>query len=711
MEKRVKTAKDSCQTVNFTVISGINYPFGSRKYLMSLLKGVVEKDNSKFVLIAGNTLAGKELEKELKDRIKLERKLVRQNNKLKEKGEKKDTFTQEDEDGIKRDFTEEIAYGLHDFLPVIKDVNYHIQIAEKVFDKPLGTKILERLRSIRKTLGHDDIRLIYDTEAQVPVRMTGVENIRSVVPYKAPWTYKIITGLMQLLIDKFVSRTYSPRPSLVLTGCTGVGAHLPFYQGVPSVSIPKFSKIGEQISSENMVGCVTISLCVESGALKVKPITYDFRTVIFNERKFLIKEEYSTAEKAVLTALKPSSASFKVIAFRINEDLPVKKQLSEAKIKEAIESLKKQKLIVFNEKSNRYEVNEEAVGYAKISLDDFLRGGKLIRHIVEACRHIGCLKTLYHTADHDLPLLLADADAFIDAGDSIQGIAHDYEYNGENLPIVNGFDKQQVLAANLFKKNLIDAFSIRAKRLSESKSKQNVADFIRKCLISFRFITGNHPAWATRTRNSLVLGHFEDLLKHLLFVDILRICREHGYTDVDSDEALKIINEKIIRVGEDGIAEIDGIRVGVKHPHKSRTLTKSQRVQEVINFIYGSFYAFMKNNKEKHPDVSLAYVGNFHEAAAVHVSKFGRTLLGVMVGAYLKDTQFEVNKDKVVDIGPAKVEAYLNPDGQILYSQIEFINNIHPEDQKLVLAKKISTKMVLELCSWLTDIFNLPWRY
>lgn len=707
----MKAAKDSCQTVNFTVISGINYPFGSRKYLMSLLKGVAEKDDSKFILIAGNTLAGKELERELKDRVKLERKLIRQNNKLKEKGEKKDTFTQEDEDNIKRDFIEEIAYGLHDFLPVIKDVNYHIQIAEKVFDKPLGTKILERLKGIRKVLGHDDIRLIYDTEAQVPVRMAGVENIRSVVPYRTPWFYKIITGLMQRLIDSFVSRTYSPRPSLVLAACTGVGAYLPFYQGVPSVSVPTFHKIGEQLSSENMVGCVTISLCVESGLLKVRPITYDFRTVIFNERKLLIKDEYSAAEKAALEALKPSSASLRVITFRINEQLSVKKQMSDAKVKEALENLKKKKLIVFNEKSNRYEVNEDTVGYAKISLDDFLKGGRLIRHVVEACRHIGCLKTLYHTADEDLPKMLVDADAFIDAGDSIQGIAHDYEYNGENLPIVNGFDKQQVLAANLFKKNLVDTFSLRAKRLSESKSKQNVADFINKCLISFRFITGNHPAWATRTRNSLVLGHFEDLLKHLIFVDILRICREYGYTNVDSDEVLKIINEKIVRVGEDGIAEIDGIRVGVKHPHKSRTLTKSQRVQEVINFIYGSFYAFMENVEKKHPDVSLAYVGNFHEAAAVHVSKFGRTLLGVMVGAYLKDTQFEVNKDKVVDIGPAKVEAYLSPDGQILYSQIEFINNINPEDQKLVLAKRITTKMVLELCSWLTKIFDLPWRY
>ena len=72
MSERMKSAK-TCSQVNFTAISGINYPFGSRKYLMNLLKGVVEKDNSKFILVAGNTLAGKELGKELGNRIKFER--------------------------------------------------------------------------------------------------------------------------------------------------------------------------------------------------------------------------------------------------------------------------------------------------------------------------------------------------------------------------------------------------------------------------------------------------------------------------------------------------------------------------------------------------------------------------------------------------------------------------------------------------------------
>lgn len=621
------------------------------------------------------------------------------------KGTAKTRFGTAEKEEIERLFIEEIANDLNDFFPRIEGVNYHIQIAEKVFDKPIGTKILEKLKTLR-----GDMRIFNDHEIKIPIRMPGVEDVRGIVPRKTPWFYKIITGLMQRLVNSFISRTYSPRPSLILAGCAGAGAHIPFYEGVPLISIPTLHKIDEQLSTENMVGCVTIKISRKNGMLRILPKTYDFRSVIFNERNFLIKESPSASERSVLEALKPSSASQQVINFRINQPLPVKKRISEKKIAEATASLLKRRLILFNEKGNRYQINEEILGYTRITLDEFLKGSKVVRHVVESCRHIGALKSLYHTANEDLPELLADADAFIDAGDPIQGIAHDYEYNGELLPIMNGFDKQQVLAAHIFKKNIMDAFRKRKERLEKTK-KPDYKDFIKACLIPFVFTPGNHPSWATHTKNSLVLGYFEDTLKFLLLIDVLRECRNAGYQELDTDAVLAIINERVIRVGEDSIAEVNGIKFGVKHPYKARSLSRSQRIQEVINFIYGAFYAFMRNVEEKHPDVSLAYVGNFHEAAAAHVSKFGRTLLGVMIGAYLKDTQFEVNKDKVVDIGPAKVEVCFSSDSQILYSQIEFINHINAEDQKLVMAKRINTKMVLELCSKLSDIFDLPWRY
>ncbi|MBI2035641.1 MAG: hypothetical protein HYT12_03080 [Candidatus Liptonbacteria bacterium] len=693
---------------SFTAISGINYPFGSRKYLMRLIKDVTEFDDCKFVVIAGNTIAGREAEKQLKTIIKLRWDKERGKNRGLPSDQR--ISFEEVKEAATEEFVLEMAHGLDDFLPRIEGVNYHIVIAEKVLDKPIGVQILERLQMLRGG-SKGDIRLINDCEAKIPSRMSGVADFRVVVPRKTPWYYRIVTGLMQRLINSFVSRTNSPKPSLILTGGTGVGAYIPFYEGVPCVSIPALHKIDEQLSTENMVGCATVKVSRENGNLKVEPTIYDFRSAVFNERQYLIQDNPSAVEQLVLEALTPSRASFQVVRFRVNESRNLKKQISDKRLEETLDSLKKKKFILFDKKSNSYEINENILGYADVTLADLMKGGRLVKHTLVGCRHIGCLKTLYHTADEDIPKLLFDSEVYIDAGDSIQGIAHDYEYNGENLPIANGFDKQQIISAHLHKKNLMDTFRARAAALpKEEKEKLGVEGFVKKCLIDFRFDLGNHPLWTTRTRNSITLGYFEDLLKYLVLVEILEECYVSGFREIRADMVAKWINEKIIRIGEDNIAEVNGIRFGVKHPHKARTQNKSHRIQDVVDFIYGSFYAFVRKVGEKHPDVPLVYVANFHEAAAVNISKYGRTILGVMVGAYLKDTQFENHKDKVVDIGPVKAEVYFSQDGQIIYSRLRYINRIHPEDQKLVFAKRVTTKMVLELCSWIDEICKLPWR-
>ena len=699
--------KDS---VNFVVISGINFPFGSRKYLMNLVKDLCLRERARFVIIAGNTLAGRELDQQLKVYQRLQAEYVKKENaqlaRDAKKGERpsKQPFGPAEKERVQKDYIDFIAAKLNEFLPVIKDVNYHIVIAEKVFEKALGVMVLERLKEMR-----EDIRLIRDPEAKVPVRMRGVDDIRVLVPSKEPWFYKMITGLMQRLVNSFISRTNSPRPSLVIVGGTGTGAYLPFYDGVPSISAPVLRKLDVQTSVENMVGAVLVNLTTDGNVLKIKPTTYDFRTLIFNERDFLIKDNPSPTERAVLEVLKRGSAGRQIVGFRVNENIPSRKHFSEKKINDALAALTSRRLILFDKEANRYEINEDILGFAKVTLDDFLKGGRLVRHVVEACRHTGALKSLYHTAEHDLPGFLVDADAFIDAGDSIQGISHNYEYNGELVPIANGFDKQQVLSAGMIGTNLIDAFRLRAERLGK-KPKVGFEEFVRKCLVPFVFTTGNHPGWTFWTKNSLVLHLFEELLQKNLIAGIWGICRDYGYSDIDFGLIVKIVRENVIRVGEDNIVEVGGVRFGVKHPHKARSVTKSARVQDVVDYVYGAFYAYMRRTGETRPDVPIVYVGNFHEAAAVHVSKFGRTLLGVMIGAYLKDTQFENDKDKVVDIGPAKVEFYLGPSGQILYSNVEFVNNIHPEDRKLVLASHISTKLVVDLCSYLANKYELPWR-
>ena len=264
-----------------------------------------------------------------------------------------------------------------------------------------------------------------------------------------------------------------------------------------------------------------------------------------------------------------------------------------------------------------------------------------------------------------------------------------------------GYDKQEMIAAHIIYRILWEIFE---KRFERIKDKNNLATpvIIDKCLINLVINIGNHDLWENYAKSALPLSLLHSQLKLLLMKNIIDMCEKNGLkSNLSAIES--IIEEKIIGVGENNIVEINGVPIGLKHPHKARTLTKSHRIQEVASF-------FSEQKFKDYPDLSLVYVANFHEAAAVSVSIFGRTILGVMTGAYLKDTIFETHKDKVVDYGSANVNVCFNSKKQIIYSEVDFDQRIHPLDKKIVLADKLTSKDIMKLCLRLCNIVNLPWR-
>lgn len=689
------------KSVTFVSISGINFPYFSRSYLMSLIRDVVKKHRARFVVVAGNTVAGRRLENELKHRIKEQREFIKKFNASLEKGNKKEKFTNDDKRDIEMEFIEETALSLDEFLPKL-GVNYHIVLAEKIYDRPIGVAVLEKLQKMR-----DDIRLIYDTEAKIPINISGLEDIRVIVPLKQPWFYKIITGLMQRLIDSFVQRTFSPRPSFILVGCTGTGAHLPYYKGIPCFSIPTLHKINEQTSTENMVGCLVVKVSEGDSRPHIVPRTYDFRTAIFSEREFAVAKKITGSERVIINALKPSAASLRTLIFRINGNgvngnsyKKRKKKFSEKRIKKLLETLCERKIVALNEESNRYGISDELVKSANMTLDDLLKGNKVIKHAVLSCTHFGALKTLYFTILNNFPKLASDVDAIIFNGDVIQGISHNYEYNGELLPIAYGYDKQEILSAHIVSRVLWRIFEKRFKDFGSKKL--SIEKVIKSCLVKTVINLGNHDCWENYSKNALPLSLFEERLKRLLTNNLFTFCEAHNLRrNLNSIENL--VNQKIIRVGENKVVKIDEVLIGLKHPHKSRTISKSHRIQEVA-----AFFSEQRVSKDGNP--SLIYVANFHEAVAVHVSIFGKTTLGVMTGAYLKDSQFENNKDKVVDYGPAKVTVSFNKKQELIYTEVEFDSSINNNDKEVVLADRLKSKDILKLCSRLCKVVNLPWR-
>lgn len=687
---------DERRKVTLVAISQIKYPTDSRRYLLDLFKDVVIENDAKFVIVAGNTVDGKALEKVLKAELKQVRSKL---NRAKRKEFNVEEYIDQ--------FAESHAHDLGELLPKIEGVNYHIVIAQRVYDRDIGTRILEHLRDQRP-----DVRLIgdkgngeYDPEVKIPVRMRGLEEIRVIVPRRAPWFYRIITSFMQRLINSFVSRTFSPPPGLILVGCTGTGAYLPFHESVPSFSVPALHKIDEQLSTENMVGCLVVKLVNEKRRVRITGRTYDFRPIVAQERALAIPPDASEDEKRVLSILKTTPASPNTILFKINTK--GKPELTGEQLEPILRKLKKQGTLVYRQRSNHWAINEMLLREAKVTLEKVQKNTHTFTLAVFSCYHGGALKTLYHTSLRYLPKRIWRADGLVENGDGIQGIAHNYEYSGELLPIANGDDKQEILVAHLRARTLLDIFRLRLHDLGETKLPPE--ETLRRCLIPYVYNIGNHPAWKYYNKGAIPLALFEERLKSLLVRGLANLCEETGIA-VSFEQIERVVEERVIRVGESQLVNLNGTVIGIRHPFKGRTQSKSHRIQDATDFVWRSFQSFSDEIAKQTKGFALVLVANFHEAAAVHVVKFGTTIFGVMTGAYLKDTQFETTKDKVVDHGHALVTVCLNQEDRLVFSEVEFDNFIHPADERIILTDKVTTSAVNKLCAELTKIVDLPWR-
>lgn len=667
-------------TQSFVAISGLNFPFRSRQYFMSMVKDYVEAKNAMAVIVAGHVLAGRELLDDLKLRLKSE--------KDKTKHQK-----------INVEFIHEMAEALNEFLPHINKANYHIVVAKKIYDFPIGVTILERLAKMR-----NDIRLFDDPETKIPIQLDAFGDMRVIVPRKTPWFYENITGLMQRLVNSFAFKTNSPKPRLILVGCTGTGGVLPYYKGVYCVAVPALHKIDEQLSTENMVGCVCVKISGENENFKFETETLDFRTAMFNEKVLALPDGLSRCHTQVIEALLPSSASLKTVEFRLNKT--VRKPWANDKVQKVLDELKDKKLVIFNEKGNRYAIRESLHNETHLTLNEFFKNSKKIRLVVKSCWHVGSLKTLYFTVMEREPLLAIDADATIINGDIQQGISHNYEYNGELNPLMNGIDKHELGAARMQACINMNTF---AKRYEQFKgTKLPLMELVDKCLILFGYNIGNHdePRFS-HGKNAIALQLFDTEFRKEIVSELIGFLETHGHKNIPFNEIQTMVNEKIMRIGESRTMVINGVTIGLQHPRQGGSQNMGAHIQRTTYFFDKALADWP--NKE-FQNIPLILVANFHSAAAIHTSQFGRTVFGVMTGAMLKDTEFEKNINKVVDHGMAKVTLVLNKDNQILSSNIIFDDEIVEADERIVFADNLSSDDVIKQTAKLNKIWKLPYR-
>lgn len=549
----------------------------------------------------------------------------------------------------------------------------------------------------------DDVRVYNDPETKLPIQLAGFESIRVLVPRKTPWFYENITGLKQRLVNSFSFKTFSPKPKLILAGCTGTAAFLPFYKGVPCAAIPALHKLEEQISTENMVGCTIIKIAKEVD-YEIHWKVYDLRTAIFNERELALPDNLSACHKRVLDVLKAGGASKNSIRYWINTK--VRKPWSEDKVKECLGELLKKTLVTYNKRENWYAIEGSIVSKARVTLDELFHNSRKITTVDSSCEHSGALKTMYWTMMEEQVRLGMNADAIILNGDATQGISHNYEYNGELLPIMNGSDKHQVLAALIRAKILMDIFERRFELIK--KEKLTTKEIVKKCLIVFAYKYGNHdePRF-NHGKESRPLGYFDEVLRRVMLSRVLAFLEGRQRNHLTHQELENLVNERIIRIGESRVFKLNGVPVGVKHPYQARTQSKGTRIQQTSQF-YDQYLRDWPDQELQ--NLCVVKVANFHEAAAVFMGVFGKTYFGVMTGAQVYDTLFEANQNKVVDHGVAKTEVEVNEAGQLLSGSVYYSNYISKKDRRILFTDELSTQDVSRLCLELSELFNMPWR-
>ncbi len=698
--------KNEKNSVSFVVVSGLDFPKGSRKYLMNLMKQIVEKHDAAFVIIAGHAINGTEMDKELKLRWQKARE---------EAKAAKEKFTPEMKEEVKNDLIKEMANRFNEFLPAIKGVNYHIVVAEKIYDHEIGYRILEVTQKLRGG-SQGDIRLFNDTEAKIPVQLEGFDdeksgkdgNIRVLVPNSKPWFYKNVTGVMQRLIDGLSGKAQSPAPRLIVVGCTGTGAFIPRYCGTPCIAVPTHHKLHKQTSTENMVGCTVVTINrKDDGIFEIVWQPYDYRTVIFNEKELSLPKDLNRDHHKVLEALQPSSASLKAIENRLSSH--VRKPWSLEKVQKLLDELKSRRVISYNEKENRFAISEALIEKVNVSLEDLFKNSKAVTYVQKSCWHVGALKSLTYSVLHYEPLLAEDSDAIIVCGDICQGISHNYEYNGELLPTLNGVDKQQLMAAKMQAKIIMDVFAARWAKLKE---KRCTIEAVRSCLVTYLFKEGNHdePRFS-HSKDSIALVLFATELRRTLVIEIIKFLEANKCDTLKMQDIEALVTEKVLRIGELSVAEIAGIPIGLQHPHQGRTQAKGARIQQTSDFFRQGLQDLPKGYHNK---VAIVGVANFHEAAAICTSAFGRTTLGIMTASELFMTTFENNFNKVVEYGLAKVRAEFNEAGQFLTASVRYVmsspGEILKEDREIVMTDKLTNEVIARHCQKLHKQFDVPWR-
>src|SRR3990167_6644545 len=496
------------------LISRIDY--GSKGFRQSVINAGCEyfkKEGVHFISLAGGLIDERSISRDMKtyvkEHVETEKdKIKEQNLKIKAKNKKAkkpsallSTLIGEQlvtrKSVLEEEFLREVAKQLAKILPVM-GVDWFITTSP-AFDGEIGERVAHLLSEKR-----NDVRVWNVGGDRFPVKYVN-KLLWILTPLKAVWMRGdyYSTAVERVIKDKTKQTSQSSPDDYVVMG---FGSSINKPKGelkYQYMSVPACHRLEETRVSENQIG-VSILEYPADGSQKLFR-TYTLKDLVSKELGFIAPPEgASVLQKKMIETMKAKGWSTRGIFI---SELGV----SGERVDKAMEGLMKKKTfrrngenwpgVVYKAESKKYYFD---LNYVQRFLKYASPGGAFQedRILSLACMHAGSRETDYDFLVNKVPeiILKRNANIFVDAGDTKEGLKHDLDKKGEIIPGMANNTLQEKFAAHLIGTVIFKVFLVRFAALlkecdKEKFTPEKVADMVNKALLLFIYILGNHDLW------------------------------------------------------------------------------------------------------------------------------------------------------------------------------------------------------------------------
>ena len=252
------------------------------------------------------------------------------------------------------------------------------------------------------------------------------------------------------------------------------------------------------------------------------------------------------------------------------------------------------------------------------------------------CLHAGSVHSDYEYFVDEMPKFIERecATILVGAGDFVEGLKHGLIERGEVIAGMN-YTVQEKMAARMVAKVLLKVFEARF-RGEGIKTSKRLKVAIKKALLDFIYIPGNHDEWEEDLGIEPLASFHLELVSRVT-KGITKIVKERGRVRSLNGDIAETVSSKITNVLYETYRLPSGVDIEVYHPHMGRATTTSLRAENQLGFARKA---------------QVVIIANFHTAVEVELWEEGRgQRVALQVGTNKHMTKFESNMAKKVDFG------------------------------------------------------------